>query len=107
MLAIHEALNLREGNLIAVYLSDHGVAAEVRGGQHHSLRGEVSNIRGLLPLIFIQDPGQADQARVLISDYEAMLKRAQEGDPWVCPGCGETLEPQFQSCWKCQAEKPA
>jgi hypothetical protein len=21
--------------------------------------------------------------------------------PWTCPGCGEKLEAQFSSCWKC------
>jgi hypothetical protein len=21
--------------------------------------------------------------------------------PWTCPSCGETLEAQFSSCWKC------
>ena len=23
------------------------------------------------------------------------------GGPWKCPKCGEILEPQFGSCWKC------
>src|SRR5258708_418494 len=23
--------------------------------------------------------------------------------PWTCPGCGEKLEAQFSSCWKCGA----
>jgi len=23
------------------------------------------------------------------------------GKPWKCPKCGEMLEPQFISCWKC------
>jgi hypothetical protein len=23
------------------------------------------------------------------------------GGPWKCPKCGETSEPQFDSCWKC------
>jgi len=23
------------------------------------------------------------------------------GGPWKCPKCGEMLEPQFNTCWKC------
>jgi hypothetical protein len=26
---------------------------------------------------------------------------APTGGPWKCPKCGEELEPQFGSCWKC------
>src|SRR5438105_858519 len=25
--------------------------------------------------------------------------------PWVCPVCGETLEGQFSSCWKCDSTR--
>lgn len=25
------------------------------------------------------------------------------GNPWKCPKCGEQLEPQFTTCWKCGA----
>ena len=25
--------------------------------------------------------------------------------PWVCPSCGEQLEAQFVSCWKCGATR--
>ena len=24
---------------------------------------------------------------------------------WVCPGCGEKLEPQFDSCWSCGSRR--
>jgi hypothetical protein len=27
-----------------------------------------------------------------------------DGKPWKCPKCGEILEPQFDSCWKCGAK---
>jgi hypothetical protein len=28
---------------------------------------------------------------------------APSGTPWVCAQCGEQLEPQFTSCWRCGA----
>ena len=27
------------------------------------------------------------------------------GQPWQCPKCGEQLEPQFKSCWKCGSDQ--
>lgn len=107
MKRVHEALNLREGALLATYLVEHGVPAEVRGGAHHAVRGELANIRGgFLPEIFVEDDRDAERAQTLIRDYYRLLEQAPSGEPWTCPGCGEVLEPQFQSCWNCQADKP-
>jgi hypothetical protein len=39
---------------------------------------------------------------------DAMKKKEPpkvEGRPWKCPRCGETSEPQFDSCWKCGADR--
>ena len=35
----------------------------------------------------------------------ALARAAAEpsGAPWVCVQCGEQLEPQFTSCWRCGA----
>lgn len=105
MIDVHEALNLREGNLMAAFLADHGIPAEVRGGAYQSVGGELSNIRGILPRVYVLDDGDAEQALALVASYLESLRRGPEGAPWVC-ACGETHEPQFMSCWKCQAARP-
>ena len=107
MKAIHEALNRREGNLIAGFLSDHGLPAEVLGGSFQSVEGELPNLRGTLPRVCVLDDRDAERAVELVQAYLAMVHGGTLGDPWLCPACGESLEPQFQSCWKCQTEKPA
>ena len=107
MIAVFEALNRREGTLIAGYLCDHGVPAELQGGAFQSVEGELPNIRGILPRIFVLDDGDEARAKELLKDYADMLRNGPQGEPWACPGCGETHEPQFLSCWKCQAERPA
>jgi hypothetical protein len=107
MKRVFEALNLREGALLATFLEDHGIKAEVRGGAHHAVRGELANIRGgFLPGIYVEDERDAERASALIEEYFRMLREPAAGSPWTCPGCGEVLEPQFLSCWKCQAAKP-
>src|SRR5215510_5884488 len=30
-----------------------------------------------------------------------LAPKNQVSNSWVCPGCGETVEGQFVSCWKC------
>jgi hypothetical protein len=38
---------------------------------------------------------------------DAVLKvPAVSQPPWTCPLCGEKLENQFGSCWKCGANRP-
>ena len=42
---------------------------------------------------------ELDEARAL-----RVLERAERpttGPTWVCEACGERLEPQFTSCWRC------
>ena len=38
---------------------------------------------------------------------EALDDTPPEEANWLCPGCGEDLEPQFAQCWNCGREKPA
>jgi hypothetical protein len=33
----------------------------------------------------------------------ARAAAAPIGAPWTCEHCGEALEPQFTSCWRCGA----
>jgi hypothetical protein len=107
MQAVFEALNRREANLVAIFLEDHGIPVEVQGGAFQSVEGELRNIRGILPKLYVLNDQDADRARQLVETYRTMLKDGPAGEPWRCPACGETLEPQFRSCWKCQTEKPA
>ncbi len=49
-----------------------------------------------------EDYGAAE--RILRETERAFATRA--GSPWHCPRCGEALEPQFEVCWRCGAERP-
>jgi len=107
MKPVYEAINIREGNLLAAYLCDLGIPAEVRGGAHHAVRGELYSLKGMLPQVFVLEDGDEERARAAVAEYEARLRTGVEGESWTCPGCGEVLEPQFASCWKCQGDRPA
>jgi hypothetical protein len=52
--------------------------------------------------------GIVNQKKLEEMDKEAKRKKdppKPRGKPWKCEKCGETSEPQFDSCWKCGAER--
>ncbi len=53
------------------------------------------------PQLLVEDADEQYALSVL-----ARAARATTGPAWTCPVCGERLEPQFTSCWRCGAEAP-
>ena len=37
---------------------------------------------------------------------ETLEAGASSGGTWICPGCGEALQPQFTACWNCGTPHP-
>ncbi len=54
------------------------------------------------PQLMVDDADEARSLRVL----ERALAPAASA-PWVCEACGERLEGQFTSCWRCGADLSA
>jgi hypothetical protein len=43
-----------------------------------------------------------DAAKAFLDEEKRKMELLESvGKPWKCPKCGEMLEPQFISCWKC------
>ncbi len=43
-------------------------------------------------------------AQDLLDDF---LHGSEDAPPdWLCPACGERIEGQFSTCWRCGGEKP-
>lgn len=56
------------------------------------------------PELWVLEDFQLEKARALV---EATLTTDAGADQdWHCPGCGEALEGQFTTCWRCGAERP-
>jgi hypothetical protein len=55
------------------------------------------------------------QSKLVVKDedYDAAmevlrtLKEPDDSFDWTCPACKETVPGSFDSCWKCQAPRPA
>lgn len=91
------ALMLRER------LAEEGVACLLRNDELSTALGEIPFVE-CYPELWVVDNEVFPRARLLL---EKWLEEAAESDPeWSCAGCGEGVEGQFQSCWKCGEERP-
>ena len=50
------------------------------------------------PQLWVEDPLESMALRAL-----ERAANAPPGAPWTCGQCGELLEPQFTTCWRCGA----
>lgn len=51
------------------------------------------------PELWVVDDAKVAKARGILKRTLAPLASVKK--PWICRGCGETLEGQFSECWNC------
>jgi hypothetical protein len=83
-------------------LENEGVACFIRNEISSGLSPEIP-VSESTPELWIQDDHKLAEAQQIKKDWQAPAKVV--GSAWTCPACGEKLEPQFTSCWKCGADK--
>jgi hypothetical protein len=104
MKQVHVAKHAPEAHIVKGLLEASGIAAVVRGEFLTSGWGE-------LPVdvcsVWIADDAQYERAQaVLLSFLNGDLARELRSQNWRCAACGEQLEGQFTSCWKCGGARP-
>lgn len=72
-------------------------------GIEHEVRNEATNANyptgPFCPELWILHDEDFAKAVELLKAWRAKPPATQR--PWTCPSCGEPLEAQFASCWKC------
>ena len=43
-----------------------------------------------------------DRAKAIVA---TALREQHDGDSWQCTACGEQVDPGFEVCWNCQADR--
>ena len=73
-----------------------------------TIRNEYSsNAFGEIPIIdcypelWVLNDEDYPKAQALLDSWLSPERPAQAPDSWVCPNCGEKIEGQFASCWRC------
>ena len=90
LMAVHHARNLLEAE---------GIGSVVRNERLGSAMGELPPAECQAE-VWVMDEGDAPRAERLLREGKPV-----HGTAWVCPACGEQLEPQFTQCWRCAARK--
>jgi Putative prokaryotic signal transducing protein len=72
-----------------------GIESELRNQYLAGALGDLPMLE-TWPQLLVEDMLEAAALRAL---EEA--GRAPSGTPWTCGECGEQLEPQFTTCWRC------
>jgi hypothetical protein len=82
-------------------LAAQGIACVVRNDYLGGAVGELPP-NECWPELWVVDSADWARAEALVA---AQLGPAAT-TPWICPGCGETVEGQFAQCWRCGHAAP-
>jgi hypothetical protein len=77
-----------------------GIPCELRNQYLAGALGDLPMLE-TWPQLYVDDADEQIALRAL-----ARAATAPVGAPWTCGDCGEVLEPQFTSCWRCGAALP-
>jgi hypothetical protein len=72
-----------------------GIQSELRNQYLAGALGDLPMLE-TWPQLYVEDADEAVALRAL-----ARAAVAPTGASWTCEVCGELLEPQFTSCWRC------
>ncbi|MCM2265906.1 MAG: DUF2007 domain-containing protein [Desulfuromonadales bacterium] len=80
-----------------------GIVCLVRNDELSTALGEIPFVE-CYPELWVVDDEVYPRARLLLEQW--LAEAAEPTAKWRCPNCGERIEGQFQSCWKCGGENP-
>ncbi|MEP6548580.1 MAG: DUF2007 domain-containing protein [Gammaproteobacteria bacterium] len=72
-----------------------GIQSELRNQYLAGALGDLPMLE-TWPQLYVEDADEQVALRAL-----ARAAAAPAGASWTCEHCGEVLEPQFTSCWRC------
>lgn len=96
---LYSADNIRGIGLVRSALDEAGIAYEIR----NETIPYPSAI--FFPEIWVIEDNEFEKARELRDAVAKSPSLPQSS--WTCPSCGEQLEGQFDSCWKCGTVRAA
>jgi predicted RNA-binding Zn-ribbon protein involved in translation (DUF1610 family) len=91
-----------EAHLVKGLLQSEEIQAIVRGEELSGVRGGVPVTLDTSPSVWVLDDSQTESATAKIKQYDSgATVGAGSTSSWKCPQCGEQVEGQFTTCWKC------
>ncbi len=81
-------------------LGAQGIACEIRGELRGMAVGELPPNECWVELWLVDDADEDLARRILARPVGAT------SPAWTCGKCGESVEGQFDRCWKCEGDRP-
>ena len=103
MKIIFSSPNLVEVEQLKELLEEAGIECGINNEASSKLAGGIP-MSETFPELWIEDDSRLAEALQIKKDWQSSPPVV--GTAWTCPKCGEKLEPQFTSCWKCGTAKP-
>jgi hypothetical protein len=76
------------------------------GAALEGARGDIPYTQSALPSVWVNEP-DLQAAQQIIEEFRKGGPANTHPQPnWTCPNCGEVLEGQFTTCWKCGYSRP-
>lgn len=92
-----------QAGLLKELLAKEGIACLIKNEQLFAALGEIPFLE-CAPQLWVVDEEVWPRAKLLLDGW---LREESSVDPWTCESCGERLEGQFGSCWKCGETRDA
>ena len=108
MIEVYRAANPIDAHVLRGVLEAEGIEAAVIGEDAFSLRGGTPLTTETLPRVAVAREEDVERARAIVESFDRHTPTPTPAEPlWLCAGCGELIEGQFETCWKCGAARPA
>lgn len=99
---VYSAKNSTVAHFMKIVLEAEGIDAQVMGD---ALQGALGDLPAfdVEPKLWVRITDYDRARQVVVA--EGQRQHDPSGAMWDCDGCGESNEPSFDLCWKCQAER--
>jgi hypothetical protein len=106
MIQIYGARDSIEAEYVRGLLSTEEIESVVLGSALEAARGDIPYSQSSLPSVWVNEPDVA-AAQQIVNEFKLGGPANTHPEPsWTCPNCGEVLEGQFTTCWKCAFTRP-
>jgi hypothetical protein len=96
------AAHVTEAEFLKGLLANEGIEATLRDVESFSV---LTGMPATQPSVWVNE-NDLERAEAFVNDFERGLQPSP-GAAWHCTRCGETIEAQFDSCWKCGSNRPS
>jgi hypothetical protein len=102
---IYGARDPVEAEFVKGLLESEEIEAVIQGLPLQMALGDIPISPESLPSVWVNEPDVA-RARQIVDEMQRGGPAASvAGETWTCPRCGEVMEGQFTTCWKCGTER--